>query len=70
MSRAVVEGQLVDVVNGRIVPSRVVMEDGKFMEIVPLDMAPDRYLLPGLIDSHIHIESSRAARPWSPTRTR
>ncbi len=59
MSRAVVEGQLVDVVNGRIVPSRVVMEDGKFMEIVPLDMAPDRYLLPGLIDSHIHIESSQ-----------
>ncbi|KAF5071146.1 Adenine deaminase [anaerobic digester metagenome] len=54
-----VEGQLVDVVNGRIVPSRVVMEDGKFMEIVPLDMAPDRYLLPGLIDSHIHIESSQ-----------
>lgn len=54
-----VEGQLVDVVNGKISPSRVVMEDGKFAEIVPLAVAPSRYLLPGLIDSHIHIESSQ-----------
>ncbi|MHC1708796.1 MAG: adenine deaminase [Methanomassiliicoccales archaeon] len=59
MSRTVVEGQLVDVVNGKIVPSRVVIEDGKFAEIVPLAVAPNRYLLPGLIDSHIHIESSQ-----------
>jgi adenine deaminase len=59
MSRTEVEGQLVDVVNGKIAPSRVVMEDGKFTEIVPLAEAPNRYLLPGLIDSHIHIESSQ-----------
>ncbi len=54
-----VEGQLVDVVNGTISPSRVVMEDGRFAEIVPLAEAPGRHLLPGLIDSHIHIESSQ-----------
>ena len=59
MSRKSVEGQLVDVVNGKIVPSRVIMEDGKFSEIVALPDAPKRYLLPGLIDSHIHIESSQ-----------
>lgn len=59
MNRTAVEGQLVDVVNGRTVPSRVVMEDGKFAEIVPLEEAPMRYLLPGFIDSHIHIESSQ-----------
>lgn len=59
MSRRVVEGQLVDVVNGKVVPSRVVMEDGKFTEVVALPDAPDIYLLPGLIDSHIHIESSQ-----------
>lgn len=59
MSRTVVEGHLVDVVNGKIAPSRVVMEDGKFTEIVPLAVAPKSYLLPGLIDSHIHIESSQ-----------
>ena len=59
MNRTVVEGQLVDVVNGKTVPSRVVMEDGKFAEIVPLEEAPMRYLLPGFIDSHIHIESSQ-----------
>jgi len=59
MSRKLVEGQLVDVVNGKIVPSRVIMEDGKFSEIITLPDAPKRYLLPGLIDSHIHIESSQ-----------
>ncbi len=59
MSGTVVEGQLVDVVNGKIVPSRVVMEGGKFTEIVTLPEAPNRYLLPGFIDSHIHIESSQ-----------
>jgi adenine deaminase len=59
MSRTVVEGQLVDVVNGKIAPSRVVMEEGKFTEIVPLAVAPKNYLLPGLIDAHIHIESSQ-----------
>lgn len=59
MNRTVVEGHLVDVVNGKISPSRVIMEDGKFSEIVPLAVAPARYLLPGLIDAHIHIESSQ-----------
>lgn len=53
------EGQLVDVVNGSIAAARVVMQDGKFVEIVPLNEAPRQYLLPGLIDSHIHIESSQ-----------
>jgi adenine deaminase len=59
MGRRVVEGQLVDVVNGKVVPSGVVMEGGKFTEIVTLAEAPNRYLLPGFIDSHIHIESSQ-----------
>lgn len=59
MSGTVVEGQLVDVVNGKVVPSRVIMEDGRFAEIVPLKEAPNRFLLPGFIDSHIHIESSQ-----------
>lgn len=48
-----------DVVSGKVAPSRVVMEDGKFTEIVPLAVAPKKFLLPGLIDSHIHIESSQ-----------
>jgi len=59
MSRTEVTGQLVDVVNGKVVPSKVIMEDGKFAEISPLDDAPGRFLIPGLIDSHIHIESSQ-----------
>lgn len=59
MSRTEVRGQLVDVVNGKVVPSRVVMERGTFVEVDRVDNAPERYLLPGLIDSHIHIESSQ-----------
>lgn len=59
MDRTVVEGQLVDVVNGKISPARVVMEDGKFTEVIPLPESSGGYLLPGLIDAHIHIESSQ-----------
>ncbi len=58
MSRTEVEGQLVDVINGTIFPARVVMEDGKFVEVANLPEGPQRFLLPGLIDAHIHIESS------------
>ncbi|MCX6650472.1 MAG: adenine deaminase [Methanomassiliicoccales archaeon] len=59
MERIEVEGQLVDIIEGKIFPARVVMMDGKFVEISPIQEAPKCYLLPGLIDAHIHIESSQ-----------
>lgn len=54
-----VRGQLVDLWVGRIFPAAIVVEDQRIREIRELDAAPEgRYLLPGFVDSHIHIESS------------
>lgn len=54
-----VEGKLVDVVSGKIFPARVSFSAGKIASIETLESVPERYLLPGLIDAHIHIESSQ-----------
>ena len=53
-----------DVITDSIRPVRITVEDGLFKEIVPItinektDIDIEGIILPGLIDSHIHIESS------------
>lgn len=51
-------GQIVDVVNGRIYPGEILVENGKIKEIQEVARAPKNYIAPGLVDAHIHIESS------------
>lgn len=51
-------GQIVDLVCSRIFPGSIRIEDGKIVEITPLPSAEQRYIMPGFIDAHIHIESS------------
>ncbi len=51
-------GQIIDLYNQKIFPGTVHVEDGKIKNIVPGKVAGDQYILPGLIDAHIHIESS------------
>ncbi len=58
MRKKEVEGNLVDVTDGRIYPVRLVIVDGLVHRIEEIRSAPDCYILPGLIDAHIHIESS------------
>ena len=52
------DGQIVDLVHSRIFPGQVIVNEGKIVEIKELDKADSRVILPGLIDAHIHIESS------------
>ena len=54
----ILSGQIVDLVHSRIFPGSVTVEDGKIAEIVPLPSAEQRFVMPGFIDAHIHIESS------------
>ncbi|MEM2943299.1 MAG: adenine deaminase [Methanomassiliicoccales archaeon] len=54
----IIEGQLVDVASEEIIPARVIVQGEKIVGIEELSEAPDRYILPGFIDAHIHIESS------------
>jgi adenine deaminase len=51
-------GQIVDVVNSRIFPGSITVKDEKIVEITPLPSAEHRFIMPGFIDAHIHIESS------------
>lgn len=51
-------GQIVDLVQSRIFPGKVTVSDGKIAEITELPSAENRYIMPGFIDAHIHIESS------------
>ena len=56
------QGHIVDVVNHEIFDGSLIVEDGKIIEIkhceLPRLEKPWPYLMPGFIDSHVHIESS------------
>lgn len=54
-------GRLVDIPAARKYPARVEIEAGRIKSITPIDAADcpaDRFLLPGFIDAHVHVESS------------
>lgn len=55
-----VTGQLVDIWQKKIYPAAVTVVNGKIESIAPLENAAPSlpYILPGFIDSHVHIESS------------
>lgn len=53
-----VEGNIVDVVKREIVKGKLFIENGEIKEIVPCGTSNPQYILPGLIDAHVHIESS------------
>lgn len=51
-------GQIVDLVRSRIFPGTLTVSDGKITEIKETQTAEGRFIMPGFIDAHIHIESS------------
>jgi len=51
-------GQIIDVVAGKIIPGKVEVINGKISSITPCEVAETQFILPGLIDAHVHIESS------------
>ena len=53
-----ISGQVVDVVSGSIFAGTVSVKDGKIEAVTPGPNADDQYIIPGLIDAHVHIESS------------
>ena len=59
MSRSFeLKGQYIDIVGKRIYPAAIEVKDGIIISIQPIEEAPNNYILPGFIDSHVHIESS------------
>jgi len=53
-----VTGQYVDILGKKIFPAMVTVKDGIIASVTPCEQAPIHYILPGFIDSHVHIESS------------
>lgn len=53
-----IQGYIIDIQNSTIFPGTVLVENGAIKSIQKMTTAPSRYILPGLVDSHIHIESS------------
>ncbi len=53
-----VYGNIVDVVNRRIFKGKVSISNGKIISIVEGQSSNENYIIPGFVDSHIHIESS------------
>ncbi len=53
-----ISANLVDVLGRRIFPATVRVEQGRIASIVEESRPRSSYLLPGLIDAHVHIESS------------
>ncbi len=53
-----VSGNIVDVVRGEVFKGIIRFEAGKIISIEKSEQVEDQYILPGLVDSHVHIESS------------
>ena len=53
-----VSGNIVDVVNNRIFKGTIAVSNGKITDIIEGESNSDVFIMPGFIDSHVHIESS------------
>ncbi len=55
----ILEGTLVDPIKRSIYPAQIQIENGIIQDIKPISSAQEgRFLIPGFVDAHIHIESS------------
>lgn len=53
-----IEGNIVDVKRKRVFPGRITHKNGDIVSVEEVEGEYAGYLIPGLIDAHIHIESS------------
>jgi adenine deaminase len=51
-------GNIVDVLNEKVYPGTIHVEDGKIIKITKDFSEYETFILPGFIDAHVHIESS------------
>ena len=53
-----ISGQIIDVVGRKMFPGTVTVENGKITDIVEEPNNSTNIIMPGMVDAHIHIESS------------
>ncbi len=54
----IIEGQLVAIKQRKTYAVHIHIQNGKISRIIPVDSAPERYILPPFVDAHVHIESA------------
>ncbi|RHR79690.1 adenine deaminase [Odoribacter sp. AF15-53] len=54
----IIEGNLIDIDNREFYPCAISISDGKIVAIERNSNSYDQYISPGLIDAHVHVESS------------
>ena len=52
------QGIIVDVISRRQFKGEIAVENGKIIRVEEKEHDNEQYILPGLVDSHVHIESS------------
>ncbi len=57
-NKFVVRGNYVDVVQKNIFKAEIWIENQRILSVQAIENAPDVYILPGIVDAHVHIESS------------
>lgn len=53
-----IRANIVDVINKAIFPGEILIKGGRIKKITRTNNSPAVYIIPGLIDAHVHIESS------------
>lgn len=53
-----ISGHIVDVVNSRIFSGTIEIENGRIVNITEEPQSQNHVIMPGFVDSHVHIESS------------
>jgi adenine deaminase len=54
----IIEGNIVDILNRDIFPGVIYISNGKIVQIRKSEKEYNNFILPGFVDSHVHIESS------------
>ncbi len=53
-----ISGKIIDIINKEIYNGSILIQNGKIAKIEKSDIEFNHYILPGLVDAHVHIESS------------
>lgn len=56
-----ITGKMVDIIGKRIYPARITLGKGQIIDVTELPETtdvPNQFIMPGFVDSHVHIESS------------
>ncbi|HEV7229960.1 MAG TPA: amidohydrolase family protein, partial [Bacteroidia bacterium] len=52
------KANLVDLESKTIYPAEISVSNGRIASVKRIDEKPEQYILPGFVDSHVHVESS------------